>query len=54
MKIAFKIGQKTYVVHKICILDAILSQKFDEFLHICVIIVIFVAKIKDMSTFYGN
>ncbi len=51
---ALKMGQKTYVVHKICVLDAILSQKFDEFLHICVIIVIFVAKKNIMSTIYGN
>ena len=48
MKMALKMGQKTYVVHKICVLDAILSQKFDEFLHICVIIVTFVARQKNI------
>ena len=45
---ALKMGQKTYVVHKICVLDAILSQKFCEFLHICVIIVTFVARQKNI------
>ncbi len=46
--------KKRRVVHKTCILDVILGQKFIEFLRICVILVIFVAKKQIMSTIYGN